>query len=81
MSGAKGATMTWATNRASEKMRDRLGSAMEALRNAARALDARAAGWLTPPRARRCGLRILECLGVLVLVAGAEVLALWLLAG
>ena len=81
MSGAKGATMQWATNRTVETMQGRLGSATEALRNAGRALEAAASGWLRRPRVRRCCLVVVEGIGVLLLVAGAEVLALWLLAG
>ena len=76
MSGAKGATMQWATDRTGGKMQGWLG----APRNAGRALDAGAARWLTRPRVRRCGLVVLDGIGVLLLVAGAEVLALWLLA-
>ena len=81
MSGAKGATMTWATDRTGEGMRDRMGTAMGMLQGAGRALGAGAAGWLRRPRVRRAGLVILEGIGVLLLVAAAQVLALWLLVG
>jgi len=81
MSGAKGATMKWATDRTDETTRGWLGAAMTAIRGAGRALDTGAARWLRRPRVRRCGLVMLEGIGVLLLVAGAEVLAPWLLAG
>ena len=73
--------MQWATNRTNQTTRGWWGSATEAIRGAARALDAGAARCVTRPRVRRYGLLILEGIGVLLLVAGAEVLALWLLAG
>ena len=81
MGGAKGATMTWATDRTGEGTRNRIGAAMGALRNAGRALGAGAGGRLARPRVRRVALVILEVIGVVLLVAAAQVVALWLLVG